>query len=355
MARLPAAGGKPAAPEEIKHAEPAPDPKLAAAAEIADAGTAEAPYEGKPKPEPRKAARGNPKVAVPLTKLDDTEEFVNACFYGTEGSGKTTSAMFLANGGRILVVNAEAGIKARRLKQLGVRTENIVVWPPPGEDVSFKGLEELYWQLKGDLLEDPHAWHGVVWDSLTEIAKKLLDDVVQYQVSKAERAGKDRERFFIDRADYGTMTEQARLLIRRFRDLPCHFALTALERRDQDDDGAVLYGPAVTPALMTDVGGFVDILLHCRVTEGVSADGEPTELYAAYTRKGTKYRAKDRWYATPRLMADPFFDRVLGYVREELDADTDERQIEARAAVARLEKLEEEKAAARAARKKNAA
>lgn len=362
MAKLPTAATK-KAPAKATSPPPEPDPSADDGPVAAPADTEPTPAElaaAEADPEPTKPARatrkakaaGDPSKGVSTAALDDLDEFVNICYYGTEGSGKTTDAMFAANGGRTLVINAEAGIKGRRLRQLGVATENIVIWPDPktGETISFEGLERLFWEIKGDLLENPTAWYAIVWDSITEIHKALLDEVVAHQVAKAERAGKDRERFFIDRADYGTMTEQMRLLARRFRDLPCHFIITALERRDTDDDGKVAYGPAVTPALMTDIGGMVDLLLHCRVAEGLDEDGEPLELYMAYTRKGTKYRAKDRWSVTPRLMANPFFDRIVAYVNDELVSAEDPVQAQARAAVARLEKREEERKEAKGKR-----
>lgn len=266
--------------------------------------------------------------------LEEIDETLNSLWYGPEGTGKSTAIATMANLGKVLLVNSEAGLKRRPLIEHGVNVENIQIFPPPGEELSFDLLEQMYWQLKDDLEEDPTSWAGTGWDSLTEIVKKLLEQIVAHQVKKAQRAGNDRDRFFIDRADYGVMTEQIRLLLRRYRDLPCHFAVTALERRDQDDDGKVQYGPAVTPGLQGDLVGYVDVVIR---TDVVEFGGEAE--FRGQTRRAGKYRAKDRFDALPFSMVDPTFERVLRYVNDELDEESDPIMVAARA---RAEALGEE-------------
>lgn len=252
--------------------------------------------------------------------LEDVDETLNALWYGEGGTGKTTAIASMANEGKVLYINSEAGLKRRPLLEHGVDIENIQIFPNPkskneaDRELTFDRLEQLYWQLKEDLEEDPNSWAGTCWDSVTEIVKKLLEQIVEYQLKKAARAGKDRDRFFIDRADYGVMTEQVRLLLRRFRDLPCHFAVTALERRDQDDDQKVSYGPAVTPALQSDLIGYVDVVVR------TSVDGDG---YWGQTRPAGKYRAKDRFGVLPPMMPTPSFKRVLSYINDEIDESSD--------------------------------
>lgn len=288
-------------------------------------------------------AKGSPSKAVTMAALSVEDEKINLCYYGPEGTAKTTNAAYMAHLGRVLYINAEGGLIARRLKRLGVPIENIKIWPDPdsGETVSFQGIEDLFWNLKGDLLADKDSWAGVVWDSATEITAAILEDVVASQVEKAERAGKSRDPFFTDIADYGTMATQVRQLLRKFRDLPCHFVLTALERRDTDDDGQVAYGPAVIPSLMSDIAGYVGILIHTEVKE---IGGE--QIYTGRTATGTKYRAKDRFGVLPKNMATPTFDRVVAYMNEDLTPDTDPEQAEIRARLEADKQAEAERKAA---------
>lgn len=258
--------------------------------------------------------------------LDDELTTVNGLWYGGPGTGKTSAVASMANLGPILVINAEGGLKRRPLQGLGVNTKNITVWPADNERVTYERLDALYWTVKDTIETNPGSIVGIVWDSLTEIAKALLDHAIEDAVEKARRQHKDRDRFFIDRQDYGTMTEQARLLLRRFRDLPVHFVMTALMRRDQDDDGKVVYNPAVTPALQTDVMGFVDVICHTTVVE----TGDVDEYRGLFTPSG-KFEGKDRFGALPDRLITPSFERVFRYIEDELTVDTDDVMAEGKA------------------------
>jgi len=261
----------------------------------------------------------------PLTEQRDT---LNILYYGPGGTGKTTDLAFMANLGRVLYVDAESGIKRGPLERLGVKTANIEILDVT---VGFAPFEQAFWDIKSDLAADPDSWAGTVWDSVTEIHKAFLDDVVIAGVAKAQRQGKERDRFFIERGDWGVMTDQMRLLIRRYRDLPCHFGMAALERREQDDDGKVVYQPGVTPALQNDLIGYMDVVCHTS-TELVGAAEEFHGLF----RPVGKYQGKDRFGALPRRLVAPTFDRVLSYIDGSLSRDTDP---ELQAARARREQL----------------
>jgi hypothetical protein len=267
-------------------------------------------------------AKEDPKPApVARQTLADVREPINILYYGDGGTGKTTNLAMMANQGRVVYVNAEAGLKARPLRKLGVNVANIELFPnrEAGERLDYDSLEALYWRMLAELDDNPEAYAGCVWDSVTEIHKALLDGVVEGAVAKADRMGKERDPFFIDIADYGVMTEQMRRLLRKFRDLPCHFGASALARRMQDDDGAVTYGPAVTPALATDLHGYMDIVCY---TEVVEVAGEE-EFRGKFAPVG-KVRGKDRFSALPKKgLVDPTFERIRAYVEEELGLEED--------------------------------
>lgn len=341
-------------------------PKAPRGAAAPAAEPSDTPTERVPLAKDTKATIADDLAAAPMVEdpdddfdflpLDEAKDILNVVYYGREGVGKTTDVASMANiegPGRVLIVNAEAGLKVSALRRRGIDTSQVVLWPNPdkGERVSFDGLERLLIKIHRDLTRDPRSWKGVGFDSLTEITKVLLEDIVTRQYAKAQRAGKDRDRFFIDRSDYGEMSEQVRLLIRRFRDLPCHFAATALERRDTDEDsGKVMYGPALTPALQTDVLGYVDLVLYVRAEEIETADG-PTTEFRALTRPQGRFRAKDRFDATPRVLIDPTFARVHGYVVGDLEEADDPIQENSAALHRKAAEHADAKAQAETARK----
>lgn len=258
----------------------------------------------------RRAALGTPLAGI--------KEPLSVLYYGDGGTGKTTHLAHMADLGPVFAVNAEQGLKKRALERCGVDTSNIEVWPEPGEPITYAGLEAEWKRLLVALNKDPDSYVGFFWDSLTEIHKALLDDVVAKATAKAVRLGKDRDEFFIALEDYGVMTEQVRQLIRKCRDLPCHFGATALERRDVDkNDGRVAYRPAVTPALINDLYGWFDVIVHTTVEEY----GE--DQYCGLTKPAGKFRGKDRYKVLPKTLVDPTFDRILLYVDEEMEVSTD--------------------------------
>lgn len=322
-------------------AKAAPPPPAATSATQGELPTPESAAEGVPGSEapaqlraPVVAAGGGgaatAKVSelgaqLPLAGLDDDTEYVALCLYGREGSTKTTSALTAANHGPVLLINAEAGAKPSALKRRGIDTSNIRIWPntKKGEDLTFEGLEQLFFATKAKLLAEPGSVYCIVWDSLTEIAYRLLTKQREYGREKALRNNKERERFFTDISDYGVMSSQISELIRKFRDLPCHFVICALERRDVDSDtGKVRYGPAVNPALSTEIPGFVDLMVHCEMAEMDDApDGVEVR---GYSRAHGAFRAKDRFGVLPRVIPDPTFTRIHAYVTSELDSESDE-------------------------------
>lgn len=265
-----------------------------------------------------------------FASLDDVIDFINVLLYGREGSAKTTNAARLANAfshlpagkGKILVINAEGGLKLGPLKKRGVDTSRIVVWPNPKkhERVTHASLDNIHRRVKADLEKDPESWGGVVFDSASEIHIAFLDSVQQKRVASIQRLGRDVDPDFVDISDYGTMSKLFRDVLRKFRDLPCHFIITALERRDVDKDtGKPQYGPAVTPGLQADLLGYVDFVLMCKAAD---EDGP----FRALTQANSRYRAKDRFDVLPRVMVDPFLDRILQYVIGEVDRESDPEQ-----------------------------
>lgn len=259
-----------------------------------------------------------------MTKsLEDVIEPVNCLWYGDGGMGKTTNLMAMAKLGKVLVVNAESGIKARALREHGIPIANIEIFPDPDdptEELTFEGLEALWLRIREELNDDPTSWVGTGWDSVTEIQQKMKDIEVVRSVAKANRRGMERDPFVVDQDNWRTINEQCRSLIRRFRDLPCHFGATALSRREQDSDGTVVYMPAVTPGLQNDLIGWFDIICHCSVAI-VGEDQE--EEYRGLFKPHTKFRGKDRFKILPKWLVDPQFDRVIQYVDGGITIDKD--------------------------------
>lgn len=259
--------------------------------------------------------------------LDDDIETYNMCFWGREGSGKTTALAHMANvapgNSRILIINAEGGLKKKALQRLGIDTSKIVIWPKAGEAVTFQGLQQIHRKIKADLIDEPGSWFAVGFDSVSELHVAITSQVSDARIDKARDSGKDIDEidaYETDLRDYGTMTKIMNDLLRKFRDLPCHFVVTALERRDVDEQtGKVTYGPAITPGLQSAILGYTDLNLVFKAKD----ENGP---FRALTKGAGMYRSKDRVGGLPQVLVQPWFDRILGYQDGELDEATDPLQ-----------------------------
>lgn len=278
-------------------------------------------------PDPQPTLEEAAEEASWFVDLDTTDDNTNTLLYGREGSGKTTALARLANldrPGNLLVINAEGGLKKKALAKRGVDLSRVKVWPDPakGQVLSFKGLDQVYRRLKADLARDPNSWVGVGMDSATDVHTALLDEAQGKRVQAVLNKGAEADEHFVDISDYGTMSKMFRDLLRKFRDLPCHFVVTALERRDVDKDtGKPQYGPAVTPGLQSDLLGYVDWVLMLKAAD---EDGP----FRALTRANSRYRAKDRFDVLPRVLAEPMMDRLLGYLNGVIVEDEDPFQMD---------------------------
>lgn len=256
---------------------------------------------------------------VARTKLTERSEKVKFMLYGDPGTGKTTAMASLAKLGPIIYVDAESGLKASPLRRLGIPIENIEMV----EMKDFDQLEALFWQIKGELEDDAGRWVGVVMDSISEIQNKIMEEVVQIATERAERKGAVRIKFQNQREDWGVNTEMTRQIIRKFRDLPCHVGFSALVRRDVDEDTSeVVVGPATTPAVQRDLMGYVDVLGAMQPVE-VTGTGRLDRRHSAMFWRMGKWQAKDRFQVLPRVLVQPSFDRVIGYVEETLSVKED--------------------------------
>lgn len=263
---------------------------------------------------------------MPATLTEESEP-TNVLYYGDGGSGKTTNLMAAAAHGRIWVINAESGVKGGALRrvaaELGIEIpiQNIEIFPDPsqGEELSYDGIEMEWKRIREALHEDPNAYFGVFWDSVTEVQAAMKDLEVKRSNEKAARRGIDRDPFVVDQDNWRTVNEQCRSLIRKFRDLPCHFGASALQRREQDNSGKVTYRPSTTPGLQDDIIGWFDVICHVDTMQ-VGED----EIFMGAFRKEVLYSAKDRFKALPKRLVNPTMPRVHAYIEGELTVDTDE-------------------------------
>lgn len=268
--------------------------------------------------------------------LADEKEPTRVLWYGEPGSAKTTDMADAAKHGTLHVIDADGGLKARALRDFDIPADNI----EPYRDIRFNSLWEYIWELKESLDDDPDSVYCLGVDTWTEISERFLGAIVDKEqgkkIAKLEREGQDTEDvdpFFRDRSYYGTLAEQIRRLLREMKAMNVHLAFTAHVRRDEDENTKkVIYGPAVSPAVQGHLVGAVDLVAYCTVDgawpDGYEVAGEKgADVMIAHMRRiGDHLSPKDRFHATPRVLVNPTFSRIQGYVEGTLTADNDEQQ-----------------------------
>ena len=249
-------------------------------------------------------------AGLPGVSLQDHKGHLKVLYYGRQGTGKTTMAASAANQGPVLVIDAEGGLNMQALSSRGVNVEQVQLWPGDGSRITTEALTELHQQLAAILEDDPSALYAVVFDSMTEIHHILRENATAKRV-ESSRVVVDPD--YVDREDYNRMTTQLRRLIRLYRDLPCHVIITALERTEESGE----IRPALSPALATDVMGYVDLVARTQMVQ--------EEPVARFTPTGT-INAKDRLNVYPAVMALPTFERVEQVSAGVLDLSQDQQQ-----------------------------
>lgn len=296
--------------------------------------------------------RGEPieiedEVISPLSEDDD---YLRGLWYGAQGSGKTTNlcrVLLHEPVGDLLICNAEGGAKIRALRKHGIPVDRIKVWPKPGVRPTFDGLERLVFQVDNDLRRArregrPKPYCAFDLDSITELIKLMLDNVLddgQTSAREIDRKAREagvapprrnaRKRFQTERDDYQLVSQQMRSILRRLRYMDLHFLVTALVRRDEDPDtGAVMYGPAMPPALQSDLLGYMDVVIRTEVR----VDENGKEEWIGHTRPDENHQGKDRYGMLPAELIDPGADVVLGHIMGPV-VDSDDPQETGPAAV----------------------
>jgi len=267
-----------------------------------------------------------------MPTLAEEQEYVKALYWGAYGSGKTTDAAYLAHSGVVKWIRADKGLKARPLRQLGVPVERIEPIDELNPDVLARAVEK--W--RGQLHDTPGCIAGVVIDTATELIARRVEHYTD-QAWEAYKAKSRKQHTEIDHSQrfssadnyelYQPVTQEVGRLVRHIVDLPCHAAFLTQTRRDVDKDTChTQYGPAANPAVQGALIGYCDIVIETQL-DGQYEDGDEEDAFVGYPRPRFGREGKDRFHALPRILVTPTMDRVIAYVRGELDYKTDPVQL----------------------------
>lgn len=185
--------------------------------------------------------------------------------YGDPGVGKTTLAATAPN---VLFLNCEAGDVALRNKEVDViRIDN------------FNMMPQIMQWLEANAGK-PDFYDTIVVDSLTELAKRAMDSVLESE-----------KRDMPHQADWGRSMEYIRRVVRKLRDLEMHtvFVMGSIFKEDPTT-GISEHMPNLPGKLAPEVAGYFDVLGFLTMVR-VSPKEFGRRLYV---QPSPKWRAKDR-------------------------------------------------------------
>jgi hypothetical protein len=231
-----------------------------------------------------------------IKKVSDLEPNFNMLVYGKSGVGKTRlsgSAIEVPEMRRVLYIDVEGGALTLRKDFPNVEIVRVTTW---------KDVQALY----DELFAGGHGFNTIVLDSLTEIQKFNMDEIMRRMI---ESADSDRDTDVPSLREWGKNLEQIRRFVRAFRDLPINVIFTALEREDKDRMNRPMKLPSLSGKMAQEVAAFLDIVLYYNIKE---VDGEQLRLLQSAGTESTV--AKDRSGKLPPVMVNPTMEALYDYI-----------------------------------------
>jgi len=259
-------------------------------------------------PSTQPQVRASDNLLSRIKPITASEPTLKMLVYGPPGAGKTVlaaTASEVPEMGPVLYVDIEGGTLSIRDKKVDVLRVN-----------TFTELVQLLEILRSG----QHNWKTVVIDSLTEVQKLNMYEVMK----KVSMQDPTRDPDIPSLREYGKNTEQIRKIIRGYRDLAgTHVIFTALANEVKDEKtGIVKTQPALTGKLAIEIPGFLDIVAYLSVAE---QDGSEVRVLVTdmTSRVLAKHRAPISGVHLPRLLKNPDMKQIYQVVCKQKPLNVD--------------------------------
>lgn len=230
------------------------------------------------------------KERIGATTPDGTVKWLKALIYGEPGAGKTyffgTAELDPENFLPALLVDIDGGVDTLRNRK--------------GIDLSkpirtMDALKDLYKEIAAE----PDYYKTIGLDNITELQKLDMNDVML----EAKRTANNPDNVDIyvpSQREWGKSGERMRIIIRAFRDLPCHtIALAHIEEREDKLTKIPRLWPSMPGKLRHELAGFFSVVGYISTYD--AEGGQYRQIQFAKTKK---VQAKDRFDALPGVLPD---------------------------------------------------
>lgn len=163
-----------------------------------------------------------------------------------------------------------------------------------------------------DRVKVPTLYRTIVVDSLTEVQKYCMYDILGVDINTAKLTDTNKQPEF---KQWGINAEKMRLLVRAFRDIPMHTIFCCLDMTVKDEkDGSISIKPSLPGKLADEVCGFLDIVGYMHVTEATDPEGKKYLRRILQVQPAGKFSAKSRYMALGSYVEGPSIGKILGLI-----------------------------------------
>lgn len=172
-----------------------------------------------------------------------------------------------------------------------------------GDVKTLLQMQAKYFNIPSDQLKELWIFEAVVIDSLTEIQKYCL-----YQLMGLSAESQlDEEPEYMQQRQWGTALEMILLMIRQFRALKLHTIFVVQQMEDQDERKRLFYRPALQGQAKASILGFFDFVGYYVLQVGTDA-----MLRRLYLLPVGPFKAKHRFERFKGSHLDnPSFEDIL--------------------------------------------
>jgi len=243
-------------------------------------------------------------AGFPLEAVSSAMTSLNILIYGESGVGKTVisgSASAVPEMSPVVLIDAEGGTLS--LNAFYPETKIL----PIRAFKDWKGLYKIYSKLYDAFEKGETPAKTIIVDSLTEVQKISLKDIMAKESSENEKIDPDQA----SQSAWGKNLNQMRGLVRGFRDLPCSVIFTALTDEERDKKGRTLRRPAFQGRSKHELAGLMDIVCYYYM----DTDEDDRILRKLLTAKTATTMAKDRSNRLPKpVMINPTMQDIYAAI-----------------------------------------
>jgi len=165
-----------------------------------------------------------------------------------------------------------------------------------------------------DRIKTPTLYRTIVVDSLTEVQKYCMYDILGVDINTAKLTTENKQPEF---KQWGINAEKMRLLVRAFRDIPMHTIFCCLDVTVKDEkDGSTTIKPSLPGKLSDEVCGFLDIVGYMHVKDAVDVDGNKVQKRYLQVQPAGKVNAKSRYMALGSFIEEPTIGKIIKLIED---------------------------------------